>query len=120
LAKKSKEALIKDEEARLSAIFSEIESDKTAVCAELIRNAAFMSVSLRDLQEKLNEGGYVETYQNGPNQSGTRISPAAQIYSKLIANYNAVIKALVALLPAGERDAARAESDPMAVFLASK
>ena len=120
MAKKTKETLITEEEARLSAIFSGIESDKTAVCSELIRNAAFLAVSLRDLQEKLNTDGCVETYQNGPNQSGTRISPAAQIYSKLIANYNAVIKALVALLPAGERDAARAESDPMAVFLSSK
>lgn len=120
MAKKRKDTLISEEEARLTGIFSGIGSDQAAVCTELIRNAAFMAVSLRDLQDLLNDGGYVEPYQNGPNQSGTRIAPAAQIYTKLIANYNAVIKSLVALLPEGDKEAAKAEADPMAVFLSSK
>lgn len=110
---------INNEIDRLNKIYTNIQSDKKEVCKELIRNAAFLSVTLRTLQQTINEGGVVEEYNNGGGQSGTRIAPSAQIYSKLIANYNAIIKQLVALLPASDKELARLSSDPMLDYLNS-
>lgn len=105
---------------RLNSIFDNIAEDKKSLCSQLIQNAAFMAISLKELQEDMNKKGMVEEYQNGPNQSGTRISPSAQIYTKMIANYNAVIKQLIALLPSSDKLPAKTATDPMALFLGSK
>lgn len=79
-----------------------------------------MTITLQELQADINKNGSIEGYDNGGGQSGRRISPAAQQYTKLIANYNAVIKQLVALLPGGEKETARMQSDPMADYLVGK
>ena len=43
-------------------------------------NAAFMAVSLEELQEIINEEGYTVEYQNGANQSGTKQSDAVKTH----------------------------------------
>lgn len=116
----SKDERISEEQKRLSKIFKNIGGDKQELCFQLIQNASFMYATLLELQQTINENGAIEAYQNGPDQSGTRIAPAAQIYTKLIANYNAVIKQLLSLLPPSEKELAKIGLDPMAEFLNSK
>jgi hypothetical protein len=94
-----KDKLIKKEKAKLNKIFKTVEEDTYKTVEQLINNAAFLSVTLMDLQDIINTNGIIETYQNGPDQSGTRISPAVTSYNKLITNYNAVVKTLLAINP---------------------
>lgn len=109
---------IKAEFDRLSKIFENIDPDKRGVTLNLIQNAAFMAVSLKDLQEIIQSSGWISTYNNGGGQGGERVSPAATQYAKMVATYNSTIKTLLDLLPKSDRDAARAQADPMAAFLA--
>lgn len=109
---------IKTEFDRLSKIFENIDPDKRGVTLNLIQNAAFMAVSLKDLQEIIQSSGWISTYNNGGGQGGERVSPAATQYAKMVATYNSTIKTLLDLLPKSDRDAARAQTDPMAAFLA--
>lgn len=114
----SKDERINAEFDRLSKIFQNIDIDKRGVALNLIQNAAFMAVSLRDLQELVRTNGWISTYDNGGGQGGERVSPAATQYAKMVATYNSTIKTLLDLLPKSDRDAARAQADPMAAFLA--
>ena len=77
---------------------SEDFSDKTFP-EKLIENAAFMAVSLTDLQRIINEKGYTEEYQNGENQFGTKKSSEVDIYNTMVKNFNATMKQLIDMLP---------------------
>ncbi|MCH4205181.1 MAG: hypothetical protein LKF53_02155 [Solobacterium sp.] len=105
---------------RLSSLFEHIDNDHKSLCQDLIQNAAFMSVSLRTLQDDIKINGWVEEYQNGEFQSGRKPSSTANVYNKLISNYNMVIKQLIALLPDSEKENAEKSVDPMTDFLMSK
>jgi len=111
------EKTINSEIKRLEKIFKNIDVDKRNLCKQLIQNAAFMAVSLKDLQAQIQEDGWVEDYQNGANQKGRKTGSAAVLYTKLVNNYRQVISDLCKLLPKGEQEMARISSDPMADFL---
>lgn len=117
MAKIAEDIEVFTEIERLSNIFKNIDADKAALVKELIQNAAYSAVTLRELQKNITEHGAIQEYNNGGGQSGMRISPALQAYTKLIATYNGIIKQLVGLLPKSEQELARISSDPMADFL---
>ena len=94
---------IKAEIKRLTKIFANIDQDKKDLCEQLVQNAAFMAVSLRELQEQIKKDGWVEDYQNGANQQGVKQSATLQSYNALIKNYTSVIKALSNVLPPAEK-----------------
>ena len=91
-----------------------------ALCTNLVQNAAYMAVKLRELQRMIDENGMIEEYNHGGGQSGQKISNAMQIYQKLLPSYNQVIKTLASMLPSGEKEIAVRSADPMAAFLTSK
>jgi intergrase/recombinase len=98
-AEKTKEERISKEFSRLKRLFTKM-PDKTKKAVEkLIKNAAFMGITLEDLQEKINTDGPVSEYKNGENQFGTKKSPEVEIYNTMIKNYAAVIKQLTDLIP---------------------
>lgn len=99
MAKLSIETRIKREIARLNRIFKNLPKDKLSTAASLIRNAAFMTITLDDLQATMNEQGVVDKYQNGENQWGYKKSPQVEIYNTMIKNHLAIIKQLCDLLP---------------------
>ena len=111
------EKQIKAEIKRLTKIFANIDEDKRELCEQLVQNAAFMAVSLRNLQEQIKIDGWVEEYQNGATQKGRKTGSAAVLYTKLINNYRQTIGDLVKLLPKSDQELARLSSDPMADFL---
>lgn len=115
--KKTRDSRTSYEVKRLNQIFANIDKEKKDLCKKLIENAAFMSVSLQDLQKTIKEDGWVEEYQNGANQKGKKTGSAAQLYIKLSNNYRQVIADLVKLLPRSEQELARMSSDPMLDFL---
>nr|DAX39791.1 MAG TPA: hypothetical protein [Caudoviricetes sp.] len=115
-----KETLISEEFNRLTVIFRDIPNEKRELCTNLMQNAAFMVISLRELQDDLRVNGWIEEYQNGENQSGRKPSSASQVYNKLISNYNNIIKQLVGLLPDDKQESVKATVDPMMEFFNTK
>lgn len=95
----TKDEAISKEIKRLRRIFKGTTGDKAAVVTRLIDNAAFMAVSLQELQEIINEKGYTEEYQNGEKQKGVKKSSEVDIYNTMIKNFNTTMKQLIDLLP---------------------
>ena len=93
----TKEQKIKKEIARLKRVFKDL--DKLQTVESLIKNAAFMAVSLEELQEIINAEGYVVEYQNGENQKGTKQSDAVKTHIAMTKNHAAIIKQLTDLVP---------------------
>ena len=56
----TKEQKIKKEIARLKRVFKDLDKNKLQTVESLIKNAAFMAVSLEELQEIINAEGYAE------------------------------------------------------------
>lgn len=65
----------------------------------LMHRAAFMRITLEDLEETINANGPVSEYQNGENQWGTKKSPEVEIYTTMAKNYTAIMKQLLDLIP---------------------
>lgn len=95
----TKDERIKREITRLNGIFRNLSKDAKKVAKSLVENAAFMTITLADLQEYINEHGVVSEYQNGENQWGTKKSPEVEIYNTMIKNHSTVMKQLADLLP---------------------
>lgn len=97
----SKRDRIEAEVTRLSGLLNGVDAKSKKIVNSLISNAAFMSVTLEDLQETMNENGVVSEYQNGENQWGTKKSPEVEIYNTMVKNHAAIMKQLTDLLPKG-------------------
>jgi len=95
----TKEQKIRKEITRLRGVFRDLDPNKKKTVEPLIKNAAFMAVSLDDLQERINEEGYTEEYKNGPNQFGRKQSEAVKTHIAMTKNYAAIMKALADLAP---------------------
>ena len=103
MAEYTKEQRITKEKRRLNKIFKDLEANKLNTCKALIARAAFITISLEDLEEQLNETGWVEVYQNGENQSGLKKAAAADVHISLTKNLNAIIKQLLELVPPAQK-----------------
>jgi len=99
LIKIEKDARIKKEMLKLRRLFKDMEKSTMDTVSSLINNAAFMSITLEDLQETINLEGAIAKYQNGENQWGTKKSPEVDIYNTMIKNHMAIIRQLSDLLP---------------------
>lgn len=98
-----KEKRIQEEIERIAVFYSSMDENKKALIIPLIQNAAFMKVTLDDLQEEIAKNGVVEVYQNGANQHGFKQSSALQSYNALIKNYASVNKTLSMMMPAEDK-----------------
>lgn len=99
---------------RIKKLLKAVNKDTLATLHSLVKNAAFMSVTLDDLQDSMNANGVISEYQNGENQWGTKKSPEVEIYNTMIKNHMAIMKQLVDLLP--EKDTT-AKKDMLLEFL---
>ncbi len=103
MGKKKKETKISEEFTRLLEIYKELPENKMKLIRPLIQNAAFMKVTLEDLQESINKNGCSEEYKNGENQYGKKAAADLQAYNSLIKNYNSVSDRLEKMLPPEKR-----------------
>ena len=90
---------IEEERGKLSRQYTKLDARTKKVVASLIDNAAFMIVTLEELQDEINSNGVVDKYQNGENQWGTKKSPEVEVYNTMIKNYATVMKQLADLVP---------------------
>lgn len=108
-------ARIKKEENRLRQIFRNIEEKRKKTTSGLIQRAAFMRVSLEDLEEEINIYGFTETFSQSREQEPyQRERPIAKVYATLNAGYQKIIKQLTDLLP--KDDQAKKGGDPFEDF----
>ncbi len=114
----TKEEKIKKEIRRLSGLFTKIDAKAKKAVKSLIENAAFMAITLQDLQDTINEKGVIEEYQNGANQHGFKKSSEVEIYNAMIKNYSSIIKQLTDLLP--KAVPVPSKEDGLDKFIASK
>jgi len=106
----TKEEKIKREIKRLNKIFECLDQNKAATLQTLIHTAAFIAVSLDELQEIINEQGYTEEYKNGANQYGVKQSSAVETHIQMTRNQTTIIKQLVDLAPAEKRKDSKLEA----------
>ena len=103
MAKMKKTTRIAREKKRLLTIFAGLDENKLQTCHALIDRAAYITISLQDLEEELNETGWVETYQNGENQTGRKKAAAADVHISLTKNLNAIMKQLLEFVPPAQK-----------------
>lgn len=104
MAKMTKERRIKQELARLTAIYQKLPENKLAIVIPLLENVAFMKITLEDLQASINLNGCSDEYKNGENQYGKKAAADLQAYNSLIKNYNTISDRLEKLLPPEQRE----------------
>ncbi len=95
----TKDERIKSEVKRLNSILRNLDKGAKKVAKSLIENAAFMSITLEDLQNHINLHGVTSEYQNGENQWGTKKSPEVEIHIAMTKNHTNVMKQLADMLP---------------------
>lgn len=99
LAKLEREKRIDTERKRLNTLFKNIDKRKKNVVQGLVERAAFMRVSLSDLEDDINENGFIEMFSQGSQDPYQRKRPAADQYNTMITAYAKVVKQLSDLLP---------------------
>lgn len=114
----TKEERISKELGRLKRIFRDLPKDKRNLCDKLMQNAAYMSVTLEDLQETVNEEGATLASKNGNGFITIQEHPANKAYTNMIAKYSSVINQLNAFLPDQKTEAVAKAGESLAAFVA--
>ncbi len=99
MGRKSESTILKERIEELKQVFAEVSADKMKVAAPLVERLAQMERYLVDLERQVDDVGFVEDYQNGALQWGTKESTASRSYSTVLKNYNALARTLISLLP---------------------
>ena len=97
--KESKEKEIKKEKTKLQKIFKDLPEDVKSVSEGLVQNAAFMFVTLQELQEEIKEKGAIIECKSGNGFDTVKDNPAQKAYTTMISRYTVIIKQLTDLLP---------------------
>lgn len=113
-----KDKQIKAELTKLKKVFADIPDNKKQLCEKLIQNAAFMSATLDELQEIINEQGPVIVAKNGNGFDITQEHPAQKSYVAMIAKYTTVMNQLSSLLPDSKSDGIAKAGENLAAFVA--
>lgn len=106
MAKMKKETKIKNEINRLNDIFKDISKDTIKLVDGLIKEAAYMRISLEIMKEDLDENGWNESFTQSPNTPAyERERPTARQYINLNKSYQQIMKQLSDLLPKNDKKA---------------
>lgn len=115
----TKDERISKEERRLRRSYKDLTKDKKQVVDGLIRRAAYMRVTLEDMEIDLDENGFVELFtQSDKTEPYERERPVARLYNTMNKNYQSIIKQLSDLLPKVESP--KEESDGFEAFVMSR
>ena len=105
-SKSGKDKLITTERRNLERIFADLPEDKKQIVDGLIEQAAFLKISIRDLQNDINANGY-----STASPQGVKKRPEADLHITMSKNYHAVTRQLVDLLPKAAADFKAAERE---------
>lgn len=91
----SKDEKIQKEIRRLNRIYRNIPKNQKAVIEGLIRRAAYMRVTLEEMEEDLNINGYTESFTQSKDLAPyDRERPIARLYNTMNKNYQTIMKQL--------------------------
>ena len=100
----TQEQRIKKEKNRIKKIFANMDKDKLRVLEGLIERAAFMRVSLEDMEADLKENGFTEEFQQSKGVPPyERQRPIANQYNTMNSGYQKIIKQLSDLIPESDK-----------------
>jgi hypothetical protein len=94
---------IKKEKDKLDKIFKKMDKNRYDLVKNLIIEVAFMSITLEENREYIEEHGVKEFYMNGKGQFGFKESVESKNYNAMFKNYSNAIKQLVDFLPTEEK-----------------
>lgn len=95
----------KKEQNRINRIYKKLPKERFEIAKKLIERAAYMAISLEEMEEKMNADGLIVTMPQG-NYEIKRAHPLLQPYNAMVKNYNAIIKQLNDLAPDSETEKA--------------
>ena len=90
---------ITKEMRRLKSRLRGMDKNKLDTAEPLIRNAARLTVALDDIWEDYNRVGYVEKYDNGGGQKGSKPSEARKAINEMTKHHIAIMRQLIELAP---------------------
>lgn len=94
----TKDEKIKKEVSRLNKILKEVDEKKKKTVEGLIKEAAFMRITLDELRDCINKYGVIDEMCQG-EYTILRESPYVKTYNTMIQRYTTVNDKLLALLP---------------------
>ena len=94
-----KEKRINKEKKRLLEVYGSLDKNTLTVAKSLIERAAFITVSLEDLEAAVNDKGFVEDYTNGEHQKGKKRGVEIDLYLSLTKDLRGITVQLSALVP---------------------
>ena len=114
----NKDELIELEIIKLNEIFHYLPEDKKKLCEGLIQNAAFMKVTLEELQADVIEHGAMISCQSGNGFKTIKDNPAQKAYATMISRYSSIIDQLESYLPSNKTISAQAAGEQFAAAVA--
>ena len=84
---------IKKETSRIKKLYKDLPENRKKLAEKLIERAAFMLVSLEEMERQINQDGNMVTMPQGDYEI-ERAHPLLTVYNAMIKNYTAVIKQL--------------------------
>lgn len=94
-----KEKAIKKEKNKLKKIFKDIDKNKLDFVMTLIDRLAWLNVSVKELEEIIDEEGTMIEYNNGGGQRGMKDNPNVKTLINYTKNISTITKQLVDLVP---------------------
>ncbi len=98
-----------EKKKEFAQILTKIPGKKKKAARAISAQAAFLAVAIEELDEIVIRDGYVEEYQNGESQKGTKKTVAADLLDRYTKTYTTAIKQIVDLLPEEEAKTAKDE-----------
>lgn len=95
----------KKEQRRIAKLYKNLPKDRLEITKKLIERAAYMLVSLEEMEKKIASDGLVVEMPQG-NYTIERAHPLLQQYNAMVKNYNSTIKQLNESLPPVEVESA--------------
>ena len=112
---KTKEDVISQTYRKFKKFFKILDKDRLEFADKLCKKAAFMDVTLDELQAQVAEEGPVITAVNGNGFEVRMDNPAIKAYNVMFKDYSVVMKQLIDLLPEGTE-----EADELMLFVRGK
>jgi len=109
-AELTKDEKIKKEILRLKRVFRDLDKNMMNTVLGLIETAAFLKITIDELQEIINVEGYTEEYQNGANQTGRKQTEHVKTHIAMTRNLTVITKQLSDLTPPVRKKASRLQA----------
>lgn len=117
----TKNERITAEDKRLRKIFSDLPKDILNSVDGIIKRAAFMRVTLEDMEKDLDENGFVELFsQSEKTEPYERERPVARLYNTMNKNYQSIIKGITDHVPKAPPKSDKKEDDGFDGFAARR